>query len=102
MQRFKESNQRRRLRWTEILAVGGHVAAALQHLADKLIAGKSCRDGVQRRTTLAAFAAEGVTIAALFGLKYYSPLAFELGAAGEPFGWVRGVWPCVHCRRPCD
>src|SRR6266702_8550109 len=100
MQRFKEGNQRRRLRWTEIFAIGGHVAAALQHLADQLIAGKSCRDGVQRRTPLAAFAAESVTIAALFGLKYDGALAFERGAACEQFGWDRRAAPCVHHRRP--
>ena len=38
----------------EVLAVGGHVAAALQHLADELVLTSACRHFVERRTALTA------------------------------------------------
>jgi hypothetical protein len=49
----------------------------LEHLPDQLIAGKACRDSVERRTPLSTFAAERVAIAALFGLKYHGTLTFK-------------------------
>jgi hypothetical protein len=37
MQRLQECDQRRRFRRTQILAIRGHIAASLDHLANELV-----------------------------------------------------------------
>ena len=65
-----------------------------------MVAREARRNGVKRWTALAAFFAQSVTVAALFGLKYYSALTFERGAALEQFGRNWSTAPCVHHWRP--
>src|SRR5262245_43977620 len=100
MQRIQEGDQRRRLRRAEIFAIGRHVAATLQYLPDQFIAGQACGDSVERRTALAAFTAESVTVAALFDLKHQRALSFERGTALEQWGGNRSSAPRVHHWRP--
>ena len=77
VQRLEKPNKRRRLRRIQIISVGRHVAAPLQHLADQLISRQSRRHGIQFGTTLAARAVKRMAVAALFGLENDRALAFE-------------------------
>jgi hypothetical protein len=82
------------------VAVGGHVAAALQDLTNDLVFGHARGDGVECRTAHAADAAEGVAVAALLVLEHQRALAFERRAAFE-IGrrrWIAG--PGFHQRAP--
>ena len=72
----------------------------LQNLADQLVAREPCRHGIERRTAPAAFAAQGVAIAALFGLKYDRAGPFEGRAAFEQFRGNRRAAPRIHDGRP--
>ena len=74
MQRLKKSHQGRGLRGIQIFSVGGHVSAALEHLAHQLIASQTNSDGIERRSPLSTGSAERVTIVALLLLKYQSAL----------------------------
>jgi hypothetical protein len=77
VQRLEKRNQRRRLCWIQIVPVGRHVAASLQHLANQLISRQSRRHGIQAGTALAASAAKRMAVAALFGLENDRAFAFE-------------------------
>src|SRR5262245_26758666 len=68
MQGLHERHQRGDLRRAEILAIGRHIAAALDHLPDKLVAGQARRHVVERRAALAAAAAQAVAVPALLVL----------------------------------
>jgi hypothetical protein len=57
MQRLKKRHQRCCLRRIEIFPVGGHVAAALKHLAYQLIAGQADSDDVESRAPLSTHSA---------------------------------------------
>src|SRR5262249_20650666 len=65
MQGLHERHQRGDLRRTQILAIGRHIAPALDHLPDQLVAGQARRHVVERRAALAAAAAQAVAIPAL-------------------------------------
>jgi hypothetical protein len=54
MQSFKKRNQGSRLRRTQILSVGGHVAASLDHLSNQLILREPHGNAVERRPSLAS------------------------------------------------
>ena len=56
MKRLEECHQRRGFRRTQVLSVGRHVAAALDHLANELILVESQRDPVERWPALSTFA----------------------------------------------
>src|SRR5258706_6444768 len=77
MERLQEGDERGGLGGREVLSVGGHVAPALDHLADELIARQSDRDFVERRTALATAVAEGVAVAALLDLEDQRSLALQ-------------------------
>ncbi len=94
MQRLEERDQRRHLRGAQVLAVGGHVAAALQHLADQLIARQPRRDVVERRAAQAALAAERVAVAALLALQDERALQLERRATLR--GTATGVGSALH------
>src|SRR5215468_9701024 len=96
MQGLHERHQCGDLRRTEILAIGRHIAAALDHLPDQLVAGQARRHIVERRAALAAAAAQAVAVPALLVLEHQGPLDFERRAALEI---VRGYWraaPGLH------
>ena len=80
MQGFEKRDESCRLRRAEVLAVGRHVATALDDLPEKLILGQSSSNVVERRTTLAAFAAERMAITTLHGLNHDRALKLNWGA----------------------
>src|SRR5581483_3608383 len=68
VQCLEKAYQRGGLRRRESTAIGGHVAAAEQHLANQLIFGQACGYIVESRAAHAAEAPDGVTVAALLFL----------------------------------
>src|SRR5262245_51951991 len=100
MQGLHERHQRRHLRRTQILAIGRHIAPALDHLPDQLVAGQARRHIVERRAALAAAAAQAVAVPALLVLEHQGALDFERRAA---LYIVRGHWraaPGLHLWGP--
>src|SRR5271165_4140350 len=69
MQGFEKADQRRYLVRGKILSISRHVAPTLQYLSHQLITSKVRGHVVQRRTALAADAANHVAVAALLSLK---------------------------------
>jgi hypothetical protein len=96
VQRIKKRHQGRRLGRAKVFSVSRHVASALKDLANQLVTGETRRDSIQCRTTLAAFATQGVAIPALFSLKHDRALPFKCGSAREQFGWNRRTAPSIH------
>src|SRR5258708_26068695 len=100
MEGFKESHKRRSLRGTQILSVGRHIAAALDHLPDELVTRKSHGDTIQSRPPLSAGIADRMAIATLLDLKYKRTLPLERRrtmyvSVGH---WIAA--PRVHPRAP--
>src|SRR5205807_10434799 len=87
---------------TQILAVGRHVPAALQHLANELIASLPARYAVERRASLASLIAQTVAGAALLVLQHQRALQLERRAALDVADRRRGGGPGFHLRRPRD
>src|SRR5437899_13101212 len=85
-------------RGAQILAIGGHVAAALQHLTNELIAGLACRHTVQRRAAAAPLATQAVAGAALLVLQHERALELERRAALDVADRCRGGGPRLHLR----
>src|SRR5580704_2030351 len=69
MQRLEERDESRRFRGAQILAVGRHVAATLDHLSNQLILRQAYSHGVQSRTALSALVAERMAVVALLHLE---------------------------------
>jgi hypothetical protein len=69
MKSLQEGDQSRCLRRTQVLAIRGHVAAALYDLANELIFSEPGRNGVQSWSPLASSVPERVAVPALLGLK---------------------------------
>ena len=70
----------------EILAIGRHVAATLDHLTDELVGGEAYSHTVQRRPSLPAQAPKRMAVAALLVLENQRPLEFER--------WIPGASSC--------
>ena len=100
MQRFEKCHEGRGLCRTQVVSIGGHVAAALNHLPDELVLRQSNRDTVQSRASLSAGIAKGVAVAALLYLKHQRALTFQCGCAMyEPIR--NGITaPRIHVRTP--
>src|ERR1700724_3282626 len=81
MHRGEEGDDRVDLRGSEILAVGRHIAAALNYLANDLVAREARGSVVERGPAQAALAAERMAIAALLALLQQRALQFERSAA---------------------
>ena len=93
--------------WREIFAKCGHVAAALNHLPDQLVAGQTRGHTIQCWAAQAAFAAQAVAIPALLVLHHQRALQLQRrtslhilhrrGNAGPGFhvGTPRSVCPQV-------
>src|SRR5207245_2901915 len=100
MQSFQECHQRSCLRRTEVFPIGRHIAATLNHLANKLIFGKVESNSVEGRTTLTSSVIQRMTVVTLLGLKNQRTLAFQ-GCASVNILWRnRLAAPCVHDRAP--
>src|SRR5579885_751003 len=54
LQRFQKAYQRVHFRRAEVLSIGRHIAAALQHLTNQLVFGESRCYVIERRTALSA------------------------------------------------
>src|SRR5262249_61713884 len=78
-ERFEEGDERGRLRRAQVLSVGRHVPAALDHLADQLILREPHRDAVQRGPALTTRAAQRVAVAALLELQDQRSVPLESG-----------------------
>jgi len=99
-QRFEERDKSGSFRGTEILAVGGHVATALDDLANELVLGKEEGDLIEGGTPLAALVTESMAVMALLKLKDESPLPLECRTILEEL-WGNGIAaPGVHDRTP--
>src|ERR1017187_716844 len=68
-QRGQEPNQGRGLRGAESIAIGRHVASALQHLTNDLILRHAVGDAIQRGSAKSAFTTDRMAVAALLILK---------------------------------
>ena len=55
MQRREKRDQGRSFRRAQAVSICRHVAAALQYLADQLVLSETRGDGIERRSSLAAF-----------------------------------------------
>ena len=97
---FEESDEGGGLRRTEVFAVGGHVAATLDDLANQLILCEKKSDFVEGGATLAAVVAESVAIVALLELEDERALAFEGRAIFEELLRNGIAAPGVHDRAP--
>src|SRR6267154_2165493 len=100
MQSFKKPDQGSRFRWTQTLSVGGHVAAALDHLADKLVLRKTHGDTVQSRTSLPTSLTKRMTVAALLHLKNQRALPLESSPAVQKLFRHGVAAPRIHVRTP--
>jgi hypothetical protein len=58
MEGFKERHERRGLSRTQIVSIGRHIAAALDHLPDELVTRKSHGDTIQSGPPLSAGVAD--------------------------------------------
>src|SRR6266853_338759 len=95
MQSFKKRNQGSRLRRTQILSVGGHVAAALDHLSNQLILRQPHGHRVERRAALSPLIAERVAVVALLHLKNQGALPLERGPVVQKLRRNRNAAPCT-------
>jgi hypothetical protein len=77
MERLKKRHESSRFRGTQILSIGGHIPATLEHLPDELISGQLKRDCIKRRPTLASAVVERVAVAALLSLKNERSLSLQ-------------------------
>ena len=85
MESFQKRDEGGGFRGAEIFAVGGHVAAALNYLANELVFGLDERDGIERGAAFAAFVAERMAIVALLELEDEGALTFERRAMLQKF-----------------
>ena len=100
MQSLQEGDESGGLRRTQVFAIGGHVAASLNDLANQLIVSEADGNGIKRRTAPATLIRERVTVVALLELKDGGALALEGGAIVEELGGDGEAAPCVHHRTP--
>ena len=77
MQRVEERHEGGHLGGLEVLAVGGHVAIALEHLAHELVVGEPRHNAGEVRTAFPARPRQGVTVAALLLLQEGGADEFE-------------------------
>src|SRR5260370_15088990 len=100
MQGFEKCDERRCLRRTQILPVCGHVAASLDHLADKLVLREPHGNAIQSRPSLPAALPEGVAAAALLNLDNQAHLALKRPCTGYKSLPDRIAPPNGHVRTP--
>jgi hypothetical protein len=81
MQYLEKRDKRRGFGRTQILPVGRHVTAPLNHLANELVLREPHCNAVECWTSLPAKFTERMAIAALFDLKHESPFSLKRGRA---------------------
>jgi hypothetical protein len=96
MQRLKECHKRSRFRRTQILSVGRHISAALDHLSDQLILGKAQSNAIERRSALPSLAIQRMAIVALLCLENQRTSPLESRACSQIFRWDWQAAPGVH------
>src|SRR5260370_40778490 len=74
MERLEERHQRSGLRRAEVLSIGRHVAAALDHLADQLVVREPDSDAIEPGPALSSPLVERMTVAALLELQDQRPM----------------------------
>ena len=97
---FEKCDKRGGFRGAEIFAVGGHVAAALNYLANELVFGLNQRDVIERWSAFSAFVTERMTIVALLELEDERALTFERRAMLQKFRRDGVATPGIHHRTP--
>src|SRR5580698_3525357 len=100
VQGLEESYERRSLCRAQVVPIGRHVAAALNHLANELVLRQPHGNAVQGWPPLSTHVAERMAIAALLDLKHERTLPLKCGRAmNVPVGyWIAA--PGVHVRTP--
>src|SRR6516162_586065 len=88
------------LRRAQILSVGRHVTATLDHLTNELVLRKVYGDAVERRATPASNAFERMAVAALLRLENERAPAFESRTSLQISRRNRLTTPRVHHRTP--
>src|SRR5437016_8798072 len=71
--RLKERHECSGLRGTQVVSVGGHIAAALDYLADELVMGELYGHAIQLRPPLPSQPAQRVAVVTRLGLKNERP-----------------------------
>src|ERR1700752_2045930 len=100
MQCFQECDQRSGLRRTQILPIGRHIAAALDHLPYELVLGEPHRNAVQSGPSLPAGVPKRMAVAALLDLEDESTLPLKRSSASQPSLRYGITAPSVHVRTP--
>src|SRR5580698_7164087 len=100
VQGLEESYERCSLSRTQVVPIGGHVAAALDHLPNELVLREPHGNAIQGWPSLSTRVAKGVAVAALLDLKDKRTLTLKCGrAVNVPVGyWIAA--PGVHVRTP--
>jgi len=88
------------LRWRQVGAIGRHIAAALDDLANELGRCHPRSYAGKIGSSVPPLVVDGVTIAALFVLKNESSLQFQWGAAFQNVLFQIQAFPSLHMRRP--
>jgi hypothetical protein len=96
MQRLEERDQSGGFRRTQILPVGRHVAATLNHLPNELIMRQEDRYAVESGATLPALVVKRVAVVALLHLEYESTLPLKRGSVAQVLRWNWHRAPGVH------
>src|ERR1700691_5021884 len=89
VERLEKSHECSGLRGTQIFSVSGHVAAALDDLANELILGELYGHSIQLGSAQPSHAPERVAIVALLGLKNERPLPLQRRAPLQVLCWNR-------------
>src|SRR6266481_9275096 len=100
MQCLKKFNQCSCLCRIQILSISRHIPATLDDLANQFIRRETDSNLAECRSALAAFAAEGMAVVTLFGLKNESALVLQRSSILEVFAGDRLAAPRVHYRTP--
>ena len=100
MQGLEKGYERGGFRWTQILSVRRHIAAALNHLPDELVLREPHGNAVQSRPSLPTAFSKGMAVAALLDLKDQSALPLKRSCAMKKSIRHGITAPCVHVRTP--
>src|SRR5580658_6969804 len=100
VQGLEESYERRSLCRTQVVPIGRHVAAALNHLPNELILRQPHGNAVQGWPPLSTCISKRMAVMALLDLKHERALPLKRSCAvNVPVGyWIAA--PCTHVRTP--
>src|SRR5215470_2588331 len=100
MQSLKKGDQRRGLRWTQVLSIRGHVPAALNHLSNELVLREPHCHAVESGSSLSTTLSKGMTITTLLHLKDERALPLKRGGVMNVSLRHRIAAPGIHVRTP--